>query len=218
MNTFYGHIYKLTNNITHKSYIGQAKCINQRKNTYKHLRCKTQPKLYNALVKYGFDNFTFEIIDHSISPEHANELEIKYIREFNTIENGYNIESGGHNLMSEATKRKISESLRGRIKSEEHRRKLSEALRGVPKSEEHKHNLAKSVTGFHHTEETKRKISERNIGMRGKRHTVESKEKMRLSQLGKRHSDETKHQMSISHLRKSTNIPNSRSNTFSKCS
>jgi hypothetical protein len=47
-----------------KIYIGQSINIEQRwSKDYKTLRCKTQPKLYNSLKKYGFENHIFEVIE-----------------------------------------------------------------------------------------------------------------------------------------------------------
>ena len=56
-------IYKIINP-NGKIYIGQSINIEQRWNKdYKTLRCKTQPKLYNSLKKYGPENHKFEIIE-----------------------------------------------------------------------------------------------------------------------------------------------------------
>ena len=68
---------------------------------------------------------------------------------------------------SEETKRKISEShkgkpshLKGKPKSEETKRKLSESMKGNALSEETKRKMSEPRKGKHHSEETKRKMSE----------------------------------------------------------
>jgi group I intron endonuclease len=55
-------VYKITNP-SGKIYIGQSVDIDNRFNAYKKLRCKGQIKLYNSLVKYGWDNHITEIIE-----------------------------------------------------------------------------------------------------------------------------------------------------------
>ena len=97
--------------------------------------------------------------------------EINYIKEYNSTnqEYGYNIESGGslNKIVSEETKRKISEANKGRIVSEETRRKMSEAQKGhkgIKHSEETKRKISESSKGIKHSEEHKRKIGESNKG------------------------------------------------------
>ena len=61
-----GYIYKITNKITNKCYIGETKQSNpesrwkEHKNTIKNgVGC---PALQDAVKKYGIDNFKFEIL------------------------------------------------------------------------------------------------------------------------------------------------------------
>ena len=61
---------------------------------------------------------------------------------------------------SEETKRKISESLRGRVRSDEVRERIAESIRGMKRSEKTKEKIRKARTGKRHSEETKRKIAE----------------------------------------------------------
>ena len=55
-------IYKITSP-SGRIYIGQAKNLRKRLNSYKGLHCKGQTKLYNSLKKYGWENHQFDIID-----------------------------------------------------------------------------------------------------------------------------------------------------------
>lgn len=96
-------IYKLTSP-SGKCYIGQSIQIERRLRTYERLDCKNQTALYGALNKYGWENFTVEILWGIDNPEKARDihkvldaLEIAYIRFYNSIENGYNIREGGAN-------------------------------------------------------------------------------------------------------------------------
>lgn len=92
-------IYKITSP-SNKSYIGQTIRLKQRLSCYAHLRCKNQSAIYNAILKYGWENMKVEILWEKESKERLveelNELEIKYIAEFNTkVPNGYNLTAGG---------------------------------------------------------------------------------------------------------------------------
>lgn len=85
-------IYKITNNINNKSYIGQSIQIEQRwkehKLKYNWEREKTKP-LYLAFQKYGLENFTFEIIEEC--KEEQLDIKEKYWIDFyNSYKEGYN--------------------------------------------------------------------------------------------------------------------------------
>lgn len=94
-------IYKITNNINGKVYIGQSVDIKRRwkehkkEAFYKKSHCFDYP-LYRAIRKYGIENFKFEILEEC-PQDMLNELEIFYINEYKaTGENGYNQNDGGH--------------------------------------------------------------------------------------------------------------------------
>ena len=67
-------IYKIINP-KGKVYVGQTTNIKKREKTYSRLNCKKQPKLYNSLKKYGYENHTFEI-NEECTLEQLNEREI----------------------------------------------------------------------------------------------------------------------------------------------
>lgn len=101
---------------------------------------------------------------------------------------------------SEETKRKISESGKGRRHTEESKRKISEALKGRHHTEESKQKMSKALKGKytgkknsrygkHHTEETKCKISESS-----KSSLQETRRK--ISEALKNPSEETRRKMS----------------------
>ena len=90
-------IYKITNNIDGKCYIGQSKDIEAR--WKKHISVynnKTAPnyKLYRAMKKYGLSSFRFEIIEEC-EPEELNSREIYWIQYYDSFFNGYNMTLGG---------------------------------------------------------------------------------------------------------------------------
>lgn len=175
-------VYIHTNKINGKKYIGQTS-----QNPTKRWDCGrgylTSPRFYNAIQKYGWENFEHEIIATNLTLEEANSLEDKLINEYKTQDDqyGYNIKGGGsHGAQSEETKRKIGEanhiSLKGKPHSKEWSEKMSEMFTGE----------GNPFYGHHHTEETKRKISESRKGkyggenhpMYGKKHTEEALQKI----------------------------------------
>lgn len=88
-------IYKITNTINGKCYIGQSRDIYAR--WKKHLYAyKNSPdyKLYRAFKKYGISKFIFEIIEEC-EIDKLNEREIYWISQYNSFNNGYNMTLGG---------------------------------------------------------------------------------------------------------------------------
>lgn len=92
-------IYKITNNINNKIYIGQSQNIEQRWRSHKYESINEKQKPYNysihkAFRKYGLDNFSFDIIE-IVPKEKLNEREIYWINYYNSYKNGYNETLGG---------------------------------------------------------------------------------------------------------------------------
>lgn len=92
------YIYKITNKINGKSYIGKTlSSIEER--WQNHIRdskkesCKDRP-LYKAFAKYGIENFFIEKIEEC-SAERANEKEVYWIEYYSTFKEGYNATIGG---------------------------------------------------------------------------------------------------------------------------
>jgi group I intron endonuclease len=108
-----GVIYKITNP-TGKIYIGCTIDWKRRFSEYRRLSMVGQRKLYNSLKKYGYENHVFEIIEEC-NETMLHEREIYYINYYNCITEGLNIRLGNRNgRLTEETKQKISESLKGR--------------------------------------------------------------------------------------------------------
>lgn len=92
-----GIVYKATNMINGYSYIGTTtKSIEERKlDHFQRIDKKYSSKFHDALKEYGKENFNFEVID---TVSNINELALKeknYIKEFDSNNNGYNLDSGG---------------------------------------------------------------------------------------------------------------------------
>lgn len=108
-----GVIYKITNTVNGKVYIGQTtRSLNTRWRLHKSSRSFCR-HLLNAIKKYGADSFTIEPIDQADTMEELNRKECEYIAFYNSIDRskGYNLMSGGGNSHhSEETKRKLREN------------------------------------------------------------------------------------------------------------
>ena len=100
MNKKYGVIYKITNTINNKVYIGQTtRSFNIR--YHNNIKKYTNVYLKRSIDKYGIDNFLIEEeFDTAYSKEELNEKEKKYIELFNSNDYnyGYNLKSGGDNI------------------------------------------------------------------------------------------------------------------------
>lgn len=77
-----------------------------------------QPKIYNAILKYGWENIRHELLYENLTVDDANQIEQEMIAKFNSIENGYNISTGGGGTFgipcSEEKKLKIGYANRGK--------------------------------------------------------------------------------------------------------
>lgn len=94
-------IYKITNQINGKVYIGQSVCIQHRWNEHRSAAFNINNKnynchLYRSIRKYGIENFTFEILEQC-NEEELNDKEIYWIKYYDATnkEKGYNIKLGG---------------------------------------------------------------------------------------------------------------------------
>lgn len=142
-------IYKITNLITGKLYIGQTvqKLADRWSDHARPSRGIHQNRsaIASAIRKYGKENFKIEQIDVAGTLETLNLLEIHYIVKFNTLSpNGYNLELGGDNKTCHPeTRAKISAKLKGRpIKN-----RMNGSPKGRPVSAERKAKISQTMTG-----------------------------------------------------------------------
>ena len=144
-------IYGLHCRTTDKWYIGQSVDIYDRwKNAYQKLKCGSQRKIYNALLKYGYDGFDKVILEQCDSVL-LNDREIYWSDFYDSVDNGYNIRhcggSRGHH--NDETKKRMSIAATGRKLSDDCRKKLRDAwterrLRGISDDTRRKMSLASS--------------------------------------------------------------------------
>ena len=89
-------VYKITNRINGKSYIG---ITNNWKKRLENHKCGKKQVVDQAIRKYGKENFDYDVIFENLSKEEAKEQEKHLIEKYNTkTPNGYNISSGGDYL------------------------------------------------------------------------------------------------------------------------
>ena len=196
-------IYRITNLINGKTYIGQHK--------YKKLNDEYMGSgvlIKRAIKKHGIENFKKEILYSRIQyKETADDMERFAIAKERAIGKAeYNIANGGNGTgtVSDETKQKISKSRSGKPTwnkdkhmSEEYKIKLSMALKGKPTwntgkkcgplSEEHKRKISESEKGRKLSEETRKKMSE---SRKGKSIPEEQKKKISAALKGRSHSEE----------------------------
>jgi group I intron endonuclease len=149
-------IYKITSP-SNKIYIGQSIDIERRKKSYALLNCNQQPKVYNSLVKYGWENHQHEIIEEC-SLDKLNEREL-YWKEYYVKQLGWDnvlfceLHDRDGGPRSEETKQKLRKP-----KSKEHKIKIGNANRRPkpegfreklqkPKSFQHVENISKGKLG-----------------------------------------------------------------------
>jgi len=90
-------IYKVKNTVNKKVYIGKTtQTLDERRKRHEKI-AKYNPKthFHRSIKKYGNLTFEWEIIDTTDNIERLNELERKYISDFDTFKNGYNMTLGG---------------------------------------------------------------------------------------------------------------------------
>lgn len=87
-------IYKITNNINGKIYIGQSNNIQRRFSEHQTKGSISRIPVDIAIQKYGKENFSFEVLEEC-PVEELNTKETEWITYFNSIENGYNCSLGG---------------------------------------------------------------------------------------------------------------------------
>lgn len=161
-------VYVHTNKINNKKYVGitkqDPKC--RWKNGFGYYSKNNTSYLWKAIQKYGWDSFTHEIIEEGLLRSEANEKEKYYIKLYDSSNPsyGYNLTLGGDGFCgmprSEETKKKISESLKGKYTKE----KSYWYGKHIPKEAVEKQIKTKKEKQYHHTEEWKRNHSQKVKG------------------------------------------------------
>jgi group I intron endonuclease len=188
-------IYKATNLINNKSYIGidsywpnrKSQHLSNARNNNKD--CKY---FHKAIRKYGEGNFNWEVLfqsdDYAYTLKEMEPFFIFYHGTYFKWKNGgYNLTLGGEGVLgnkhTETTKEKISKVHKGKKISKEQKEFLSKKNSGE----------GNHMYGKNHSQESKQKIREANLGNKyrlGTKHSEETKEKFRIPK-----SEETKEKL-----------------------
>lgn len=178
-------IYKITNVVNNKCYIGSAVNFNRRWYLHKTELRKNKhhsKHLQHAWNKYGEESFKFEVLFYCEKEEL-----IKYEQlHFDELKPEYNIcKVAGSMLgvkrgpLTDSHKLKLSVINKGKNPSEETVEKMRNSHKGTILSEERKEKIRESNLGLKRSSETRLKIKEANTG---KKHSEETKAKMSNSQ------------------------------------
>jgi hypothetical protein len=171
-------IYKITNQVNEKVYIGQTvKTLERRKE--RHIRdamLGSGCAVHRAIRKYGIENFRFETLFYCLSKEEMDQKEIETIKVMRTKSPaGYNLTDGG-------------EGGCGQVVSAETREKRRISQTGRKASDETREKMRVRMTGLNLSDETKLKMSKVHIGNKynlGRKATLETRIKLSLAKKGK---------------------------------
>lgn len=169
------NVYKITNTVNGKVYIGQTIQKNPRMRWYDHCsrsRNGQNNHLYNSMRKYGIDNFKWEVIDSATTIKELNDKEEYWLNYFKQVTECYNIRKAGGNkthnpesIEKMRSSQKAAHARRRSIGTDTWTRRDGGAMKG-------KSHPRKGVSGkWSMSDEAKKKISRaRQIsnGTRGK--------------------------------------------------
>lgn len=130
-------IYIIVNNINNKKYIGSTYFLKRRIKQHLYalnLNKHSNKKLQNSFNKYGISNFSIYLFPINISRSALFDLEMECIKNFNSIENGYNLVLDSRCIeWSEEQKKIIGQ-------------RMSKINKGIPKSKEHKLKCSAAIS------------------------------------------------------------------------
>ena len=166
------YIYKITNTVNNKVYIGQTVHKNPKMRWYDHCAKTRHGKnnhLYNSMRLYGIDNFTWEVIDFAENIDALNDKEEHWLNEYRKTTEVYNIREAGGNKTHSA------ESIE-RMKAAQKMRHATTKVGGWTRRDggamKGKNHPRKGVSGmWNMPQEAKKKLSQIQLersGTRGK--------------------------------------------------
>ena len=152
-----GYIYKITNLVNGKIYIGKTINLDSRLYKHKYLAKKGNSRhLYSAMRKYGIENFSYEVVEEC-DASLLNDRERYWINAYNSTDRniGYNKTNGGDggdtwslNDHKEATSKLLSEKLKGITHDPDSYYRGAEKRRGAVLSEEQKKKISETLRAW----------------------------------------------------------------------
>lgn len=212
-------VYVHTNKMNGKRYVGVTSQVPEKRWNEGKGYTPRQPHMYNAIQKWGWDNFEHQILVSDVSVEDASLIEQTLIKEWQ-LQNpkyGYNAQSGGLTsaTLSHEIRQKISMALKNKPFTEEHKENLSKAKKNKPLTEkqqevinqikyynkgkkfteEHRQNLSATLKGREFTEEHKQNLSNAKKGKFSQKQK-EALNKVSENNKGRKHTEEAKEKIS----------------------
>lgn len=201
------YVYKITNKLNGKIYIGVRSC-----------RCAIDEDPYMGSGKLlkedmrsiGEENFTKEILHIVSTREEAMDIERKLVdKKFIDRNDTYNLIIGGNDggwkwITEDEDKLKVirkrmSESAKVKVFSDEHRRKLSESGKQRIITEEHRKNMSEAHKGHKMPLKVAESLRQANLG---RTLSEEHRKKIALANTGKKHTQKTKNIIAASNRRR----------------
>ena len=200
-----------------KKYVGITTASKPERRWLKGNGYRYNDHFYRAILKYGWDNFEHEVFEVDSKEEmYRKEVELISFYHSNDPNFGYNHSVGGEHgslgcRCSEETRKKISETKKGKVLSEEHRKKISEAVKKRfsdpevrrKRSEARKREWldpeirrkkCEAQKKVHLDPEYRKKISE---ALKGKSNPHSEETKRKLSELHRRKTNSDEHMIKL---------------------
>jgi group I intron endonuclease len=188
------YLYRITNSINNKIYIGQT--VDPIRRWYEHKReaSRDVPNMLisKAIRKHGNQNFEFEVIASCKTYEGANDLETYLVKQYSSLTPlGYNVTLGGYNAPKSDAWREAMKKWHASMSKEE-KEQRSELLREatfrqieekghpaqgriVTEKEKELHRKSRLENPLDYTEELRQKMSEAHIGIKDSEETKQKK-------------------------------------------
>lgn len=178
---YVGVVYRYINKVEGDEYgwcyVGNTTDEKHRRYSWKNHGNKSYggKKINEARKKYGLENFEYEELERVEAETveklkaQLDEIETVYIKQFNSVEKGYNSSEGGTGNkggISDEHRKNIGKASTGRIVSQETRDKISASSTGHEVSEETRAKISKSKTGKKHNPVANKNQSDRMKGER----------------------------------------------------
>lgn len=200
------YIYKFTNQINGKIYIGSTKNVKRRLQEHREgVKKRIHQYLYRAINKYSWDSFKFEVIEECC-PLLRNDYENKWIRFYNSLDKnfGYNMCLSDNTCFTEEVIKKMSERMKGntyklgKLESSETKERKSKSQMGSKDTDAVKKRKSEAAKKIIKTKEHCENISKGKLGKKIKPRSEEFKEMMRKRMSGVPKTEEHKENLSTS--------------------